>query len=437
MADQKPAEMLQDLMRDANFGALLKRSRDDYLPWNEFLRMELPAGMSAMAAWDMLVALHHGESIHFPTATPDEPHYWYITTHKMISYLSEIDRACTPNSTLYQTVTADAGRPFMVKSRVSDVAAAAQLDGLDISSHEIRRLLHLERMPKTDLERLSVNTMNLMARLDEYVTEKFTPALLNELRDQLRQGMSSSLPHTLPAMGLIRPGDVSAEEPRDNEGALRLVCAYANNEVGDPNEHPAIRALVLSDWMQGASPLPDMNNQVGRLMARLYSFKNGLPLLGMLPITHAKLAWQRGEKPYDSASIDAVGYAARRETILRDSTPYLSALLELVVITLQDLECAVQQAEEEDVSVRQALTVGVGMNHRQRSIVARAIRNPEATFRIGYHKTNHGVTYATARKDLMGLVEIGYLNVDRDGHAFVFRAGPALMARFGSEGEAI
>ena len=36
------------------------------------------------------------------------------------------------------------------------------------------------------------------------------------------------------------------------------------------------------------------------------------------------------------------------------------------------------------------------LNHRQRTMLRRALRLPDSEFRIGYHRTAHGIAYATA-----------------------------------------
>jgi DNA-binding transcriptional regulator YhcF (GntR family) len=71
-----------------------------------------------------------------------------------------------------------------------------------------------------------------------------------------------------------------------------------------------------------------------------------------------------------------------------------------------------------------------GLNDRQRAIIGRALRNPEAQFTIRYHKTNHGIAYPTARRDFLELVEKGYLTVEQRGKAFIFVPSNELEEKF-------
>lgn len=125
-----------------------------------------------------------------------------------------------------------------------------------------------------------------------------------------------ALPVELAAAG---PG-FSPEGLTIKTNAARL-CAVANNDSGDRYDHPIARALLLADMLRTYHPLPDTNSQVGRLMFQLYAMKNGLPVLGLLPITRAKIMWFDG----------MIGVAIDRESFLKswnsdrhDITPCLT-----------------------------------------------------------------------------------------------------------------
>ena len=73
-----------------------------------------------------------------------------------------------------------------------------------------------------------------------------------------------------------------------------------------------------------------------------------------------------------------------------------------------------------DAEVRSVIEHDVDINYRQRSVIAQSMAHPEVEFRIREHQTTHNVVYATARADLLDLVERGYLRQEQRGKAFVF-----------------
>ena len=49
------------------------------------------------------------------------------------------------------------------------------------------------------------------------------------------------------------------------------------------------------------------------------------------------------------------------------------------------------------------------LNHRQKVLLAHALKHLGASYRIDDHQKAHAVVYQTARTDLLGLAELGFL----------------------------
>lgn len=75
------------------------------------------------------------------------------------------------------------------------------------------------------------------------------------------------------------------------------------------------------------------------------------------------------------------------------------------------------------------------LNHRQRSLLAHALKHPGTSYRIDAHQRSHGISYQTARTDLMGLADLGLLNTVKEGKAFLFYASPELERHLRSMAE--
>lgn len=120
-----------------------------------------------------------------------------------------------------------------------------------------------------------------------------------------------------------------------------------------------------------------------------------------------------------------------------DNTAYHTTAAQLALIELRHLEASVQLWEDRDAEMRRILHSDRLLNPRQRSVLARALRDPDAEFQIRYHQWTHNIHYATARRDLMELHEKGHLNMELRGKAYVFTRGTrldelAVSSRIGS-----
>jgi Fic family protein len=70
--------------------------------------------------------------------------------------------------------------------------------------------------------------------------------------------------------------------------------------------------------------------------------------------------------------------------------------------------------------VRRATRIRGDFNHRQLAVIQHAAANPEARYTIASHRRSHGVTYQTARTDLLKLAQEHLLEQVKVGRAFVF-----------------
>ena len=68
----------------------------------------------------------------------------------------------------------------------------------------------------------------------------------------------------------------------------------------------------------------------------------------------------------------------------------------------------------------ESLLDGCDLTLRQKTIVARAIRNPGESFRIADCQRICGVSYATARSEMIQLQQAGLMEMRKQGNAFVY-----------------
>ncbi|MBR2834738.1 MAG: hypothetical protein IKE43_03365 [Coriobacteriales bacterium] len=105
--------------------------------------------------------------------------------------------------------------------------------------------------------------------------------------------------------------------------------------------------------------------------------------------------------------------------------------LQLTLIALEELKAEIEQWQERDQNMLSMLAGEEYLNARQRGILGKALRNPDELFSISYHLAHNSITYPTARRDFMTLVERGYLECLDDEKAYRFKAAKGLKERFG------
>ncbi len=117
------------------------------------------------------------------------------------------------------------------------------------------------------------------------------------------------------------------------------------------------------------------------------------------------------------------------ETDDNDLTYFVIAQLEVLSQAVANLEDYLQRKSTEIRRVERLLGGGTRINHRQRALLSKALRDPDATYTITEHQVSHGVVYQTARTDLLGLEERALLIRSRRGNAFSFTVPIDLSTR--------
>jgi hypothetical protein len=420
-----------DLLDDPAFQVLLMDFSQKCISWEAFLSHDMPNGLSPLRTWELMNRMSKFTGVQFPVYDFTDNHYWYHRTHELTDIVGVVARACAPDSRLHRTMTSAGGQPFLMNVRIAETIAATRLDGLSISVEEADILLRLDRAPRTATERLVVNTFGAIDHLPDLMQVPFSRDLFGHLRDLLLEGVDTAALAKARAplgTGLFEWPDDMVERFADRQ--LDTLAAWANHEAGSEYDLELLRALLITDTFRFYRPLKEVSNQVGRLVSQLYAMKHGLPVLGLLPASRVKLDWDEGRILPPLVSFDRPTFEDLRRRSSGDLTCLQTLLAQLSLIALRIVERYLDEWENRDQELRQMLRKDQDLNDRQRAILGRALRKPEAEFTIRYHKTNHGIAYPTARRDFLELVDMGYLAQEQRGKRFVFTPTRRLQEMF-------
>ena len=414
---------LSDLQEDRQISlSLLRHMSRSALTWDGFLELPLPRGFGARETWELLqdIGRSMGVGIPFPWEGSSEPS-WYLMTLELGQAVCAISLECREESDLCRTVSQSSGRHFLTEMRITDLLAAAKLDGLDISEESLETNLRYSYKPSNPAERLIANVLKAEGELAGLASEPFSIQLIDRIHKSIRDGVDfeklTMRPRQLgisPRRERLRPSESEASE------FLGRIADYANGLIGDPHDPPVLRGLMLTDMMNYERPLGVLSSQVGRLLTQLYAIKNGLPLLAYLPLTKARVEWELGMVPTSAVAGSRAAIDNMPSGRHPDCTMHQTVIAQLVMLEIARTRQEIEKWNEQNARIRELLQNDPTLNQRQRSIVARALRSPAATFSIRFHQTRHNIAYATARSDLMGLAEKGYLEMGYKGRAMAF-----------------
>jgi Fic family protein len=105
-----------------------------------------------------------------------------------------------------------------------------------------------------------------------------------------------------------------------------------------------------------------------------------------------------------------------------DATYFLVYNLSAIHRAIEKLNAYIERKQKEKKHAYRFAIKYPLLNFRQRTLLASALEKPDELFTIETHARIHGVTYQTARTDLLTLKDIKLLDIRKQGKKFVFTA---------------
>jgi|GEM_PF-3091703 len=438
---------LLDILNDKEFYALAREDAMHLLSWDDLTRRALPSGWSARDVWEALFALRRLSGFYIPITNKDDVRKsFYIASREFIEAVVELASQTSTGASLYHQALQRESRRFTYKALVKETHATAQSDGMQVSFEQIEQLLYTNRPPNNAQERIIVNSFDLLTKLDSMINEPFSEKLLRNLYQSVTGGLTPrQLDSELPAM--------------EREGLFGYMLSYpdiydyANDITKEKWEPDIMTAIMLREAILYFKPFPHLNCTMAWMIFRLYAIKHDYPVIAYLPIVHTTLEWEKGLIPSevmsygfsteeDTTPMNPSHYilgrtpsAAHRFTSMQevhsecyedegDVSRWVVTSLELMLVALRSFQ---KELTTGLMEIHELSLMDTTLNYRQNSIVLRAKRNPDAEFHIQFHKKANDIAYATARADLLGLVEKGYLKQTVKGRQHVFIPGERII----------
>ena len=121
------------------------------------------------------------------------------------------------------------------------------------------------------------------------------------------------------------------------------------------------------------------------------------------------------------------------ETDECDMGYFIAQQLEALEQSIEGLHGYIARKSEEtrraETLLKSPYILGKNLNHRQRALLANALRSPESSYTVASHQGAHRITYPTALNDLNDLASAKLLRKERVGKANYFSPTTDLAER--------
>ncbi len=405
-----------------------------YRHWDTIRRMDPPEGLSPDEWWFAIKTARLSERRPIRLRDRYGAEFGYTIPDDMLRMLRLVDLEIGGSLSISGDATPPEHWDRLIRSSLEEEAiTSSQLEGAATTRRVARELIRSGRPPRDESERMIVNNVRLMQQVRLLADTTLTPDVVVELQRIATEGTLAP-----DLQGLRRPerddvavydrsgGTVLHQPPPAAElpDRLRAMCEFANTMEDEPGTflHPALRSIALHFWLGYDHPFVDGNGRTARSLFYWSMLRQGFWLVEFLPISRLiRQAPARYARSFLYTETDG-----------NDLTYFFLSQLSVLERAMGDFRAYRERRKREMRETRALLAPASGMNHRQVALLGHALRHPGLTYTIKRHQASHGVTYPTARKDLLDLAERGLLDqaqLQRQGRALIFTAPPDLGDR--------
>ena len=406
----------------------------NYYHWDKLRHLTPPDGFSCEEWWLGITMSRANISKQLPFNDKNGKAFKYVPTEGLYRSLHLIDQRAggsiaAPESDLLNPDTRDR---YLINSLFEEAITSSQLEGAATTRKVAKDMLRRQRKPSNKSERMIVNNYRAMLFIRDIRNDRLTPELIRELHKIVCDGTlddKNSLGEWRSDSDNIqvqdnRDGTTLHIPPKAEELQERIVnlCNFANEkDTGQVFLHPVVKAILLHFMIGYDHPFVDGNGRTARTLFYWYMARYGYWLIEYISISsvlkHAPAKYARSY--------------LYTETDNSDVTYFLLHQCEVIIKAIDELNAYVKRKANEQKNVDKYLKQAGKklLNHRQTALISHAIRHPDTMFTILSHQTSHGITYQTARTDLLSLVEMELLTMVKRGKKFEFYVPDDLEAR--------
>lgn len=400
---------------------------EHYFHWDQLRHRPAPASITHEEWWLITKFARVGQARNLPLLNDKQGSLFsYVLAESVLKALRYIDRHAGGADT--QIDTTERNR-YIFGQLIEESITSSQLEGASTTRRVAEELLRTGRNPVDSSERMIANNFAAMQYIQTLAKTDLTLELICEIQQKITHGTLENTndeghfrqDDTINVVD-NRDGAVLHQPPLAAELVQRMqrLCEFANqSEDDEPYCHPVIRAILLHFMLAYNHPFADGNGRTARALFYWAMVRHGYRLMEYVSISSIL---RKATGQYKRAYLYT-------ETDDGDVTYFLIHQLETIEKAIRALRehLAIKQNELQQT---QQLLMGMNnkLNLRQIALITGALKGRADAYTIISHQRSHGISYATARQDLMDLVALGLLQEQKKGKAFQYFAPLNLRA---------
>lgn len=313
----------------------------------------------------------------------------------------------------------DSAPAYLSDALSEEAISSSRLEGAVTTEAVAREILRKQKPPRSKDEQMIVNNHHAMQFIREKRDVLLTPEFICEIQrmvtqDTLKNPEDSGAFRTTDDVYVVssKDGKIVHHPPAaaDVPQMISALCDFVNRRENVPFVHPVVAAITLHFLIGYIHPFYDGNGRTARTLFYWYLLSRGYEMFSYLPIS--KVIAESPRKYRDA-------YVATEEDEL-DLTYFILHSLSCIRTARKRLFAHLESEEEREDVLKSRIAELADLTRRQKGILSYMVSHAGEVFGISEVAERFGVTYQTARTDLMQMEARGYLRVEKVGRAYSY-----------------
>lgn len=397
-------ERIVELILNDDFNKLLNEINENYYYWDKVKYLKAPTGIKIEEVW--AIAKVRRRSTPHKIKFGKYDFTWFLNTKiQELLHLFDLNIGGTLESK--SIIPTDDKNRYLISSIMEEAIASSQIEGAITTRKKAKEMLRKNINPRNKSEQMIVNNYVSIQKILEWKHENLTKDKLLELHrmvvnrtldnkndeGRFRDDNEVKVVDALDGEVVHYPPDFS-----EIEQLIKELCVFFNNEKKGAFIHPIIKGCIIHFMIGFIHPFVDGNGRTARALFYWFLLKKGYWLTEYLSISRMIL---KSKEQYAKAYIYT-------ESDDNDLTYFINYQLRTMKLAFESLREYIQRKIEEKRKVSDFIRID-NINERQALILKWVYEEPSLILSVKEIETRLSTSNQTARTDLQGLVDLGYL----------------------------
>lgn len=389
------------------------RENARYLHWDEmYRRKKYP--LDPLSLW-ALMKFFRGKQAH--TLSFADRDFQYVLDDSCWKELHALDKTAAGEIFRLLDPAGPDRDQYIVSSLMEEAIATGQLADAATRRSEAKQMLRERRKPRTNDERIILNSYLAMKEVRTLTGSDLTPDLILRLHATITAGTLENPDDE------VRFRDNDEIRVVDSSGTVLYtplpckeipqlideLCRFVNRDQ-EGFMHPIVKGIILHFLFCWIHPFDDGNGRCARILFYWYAAKQDYRLFEYMTISRAiKDTKDQYQKAY-----------LYTETDENDLTYFIRYNLGTLSNAIRETQRSIRKKKEELSELLEIIRDREELTSRQADILSRFMKYREKSFKIKEIMEIYRVANKTARSDLFRIEELGYVRKEKTGREMVF-----------------